>query len=100
MTIHKGITAAALMKMKVGKKNFIVQSLLTEGLNVLGANKGMGKSFMALDVAVTVIFGGLLWGAFTAVPGDVLFLAMEDTRERIKRRLDMRHGLNSDRITF
>jgi hypothetical protein len=97
---HKGMTAAELMNMKISKHNFIVQTLLTEGLNVLGATKGQGKSFMTLDVAIAIAEAGLLWKAFRASEGDVLFLALEDTMERLKRRLEMRGGSSSERITF
>jgi RecA-family ATPase len=100
MAIPNGATAAELMQMEFGTQNFIIQSLLTEGPNLLGARKGEGKSFMALDMAIAVAQGSPLWGQFPAIAGDVLFLALEDTLERLKRRLKQRGGCFSDHITF
>ena len=61
---------------------------VAEGLTILAGKPKIGKSWLALDVATSIAAG---WKAFGSVPcdhGDVLYLALEDNRRRLKRRME------------
>jgi len=64
-----------------------VEGLLAEGLNiVIGAPK-VGKSWLALALGLGVGTGTLALGSIATEPGDVLYLALEDTPRRLQNRL-------------
>lgn len=73
---------------------FVVDALLPTGLSVLAGASKIGKSFMALDIAFGVAGGFPVLGQMVSEPGDVLYLALEDTSKRVTGRLD---SLNPDR---
>jgi hypothetical protein len=64
-----------------------VPGVIAEGLNLLAGAPKIGKSFMAFDLAVAVASGGKALGRVDVDPGDVLYLALEDTPRRLKTRL-------------
>ena len=99
-TTIKGMTGSELMMMEFEPQNFIVQGLIPEGLNILAGNKGHGKSFLVLDLAIAVNEGGLLWNAYQSTQGAVLFLALEDTMPRMQRRMAMRGAISPGNIEF
>jgi RecA-family ATPase len=73
---------------------FVVDALLPFGMSVLAGASKIGKSFMALDIAFGVAGGYPVLGQMVPDPGDVCYLAMEDTAKRLTGRLD---SLNPDR---
>ncbi len=64
---------------------FIVDNLLPTGLNILCGSSKIGKSWFALDLAIAVV-SGLKFLGFRTTRSDVLYLALEDTRNRIYER--------------
>ena len=66
----------------------IVDDLLHEGMLLLGGKSKRGKSWLMLDLALAVATGSRVWRHFpTGEPQPVLYLALEDGRGRIQRRL-------------
>ena len=66
----------------------IVEGLLHEGLLLFGGKSKRGKSWLMLDLALAVATGNRVWQHFpTREPQPVLYLALEDGRGRIQRRL-------------
>ena len=66
----------------------IVEGLLHEGMLLFGGKSKRGNSWLMLDLALTVATGGRVWQHFpTREPQPVLYLALEDGRGRIQRRL-------------
>ena len=66
----------------------IVKGLLHEGRLLLGGKSKRGKSWLMLDLALAVATGNPVWQHFpTREPQPVLYLALEDGRGRIQRRL-------------
>lgn len=63
-----------------------VPGLIPAGVTILAGPKSRGKSFIALDFALAVQSGGHALGSILCDQGDVLYLALEDGRERIKHR--------------
>ena len=76
----------------------IVENLLYEGMMLFGGKSKRGKSWLMLDLAVSVATGTPVWGHFT-VPDrqPVLYISLEDGRGRIKQRLEyIRPGLRTN----
>ena len=67
----------------------IVDGLLNEGMLLFGGKSKRGKSWLMLDLALSVATGGRVWRHFAVPePQPVLYIALEDSRRRIQRRLD------------
>jgi|GEM_PF-1276317 len=65
---------------------WIVPDFLPEGLTLLAAKPKLGKSWMALGLALAVASGGLALGKVRVEQGGVLYLALEDNPKRIRNR--------------
>jgi hypothetical protein len=72
----------------------IAGDIIVEGLTLLAARPKVGKTWLALDVAVAVDQATYCLGDFKCEQGDVLFLALEDNRRRMQRRLTKLLGVN------
>jgi len=66
--------------------NFVVDTLLSQGLHILAGSPKVGKSWLALWLAVTVAKGEPVWG-MTVKQGTTLYLCLEDSQLRIQNRL-------------
>ncbi len=80
------IDGATLMSQPLRPPNFIVDPLLSQGLHILAGSPKVGKSWLALWLAVTVAKGEPIWG-MTVKPGSALYLCLEDSQLRIQNRL-------------
>ena len=80
------IDGATLMSQPLHPPNFIVDSLFSQGLHILAGSPKVGKSWLALWLAVTVAKGDPVWGMNTR-QGDTLYLCLEDSNRRIQNRL-------------
>jgi hypothetical protein len=84
----KTYTAAELMTEEFSPKRRVVEPFIVEGLTVLAGKPGLGKSFMALNIALAVAAGGPVLGLkHTVEPGPVLYLALEDNKARMQERI-------------
>ena len=61
---------------------------IAQGLTVLAWRPKAGKSWLGLGIAVTVATGEPALGSIEVETGDVLYLALEDNRRRLQRRLN------------
>jgi uncharacterized membrane protein len=75
-----------LMRLDFEPISWLVPGLLPEGLMVLAARPKIGKSWLALDLALATATGGRLLGR-PARRGDVLYLGLEDSDRRMQGRL-------------
>lgn len=64
----------------------IVNELVMEGFNLYAGKFKSGKSFFVLDLALSVALGRTALGGLPTRGGDVLYLALEDTMRRMKKR--------------
>ena len=80
------IDGAALMSQPLRPPPFIVDGLLAQGLHLLAGSPKVGKSWLALWLAVTVAKGEPVWGMATR-QGTTLYLCLEDSVLRIQNRL-------------
>jgi hypothetical protein len=80
-------TDADLMAMQFEEPRWAVPGILCEGLNVLAGAQKLGKSWLVGGAGIAVSSGGMVLGKIPVLQGDVLYLAMEDTKRRLKDRL-------------
>lgn len=82
------ITARALQSRVFAPVGWVVEGLLPVGLSILGGRPKMGKSWLALDIALAVARGGYVLSAEApCIQGACLVLALEDTPRRLQARL-------------
>jgi hypothetical protein len=86
--ILKGTSFADLRKKQFSETKWIVENLIAGGLTVLTGGSKIGKSWLALQLAVAVDCGGCFFGKLPVRKSGVIYFALEDTEERIQRRLD------------
>ena len=80
------VTGEELMNQPIRPPNFVVDSLLSQGLHILAGAPKVGKSWLALWLAVTVAKGEPVWG-MSVRQGTTLYLCLEDSTLRIQNRL-------------
>src|SRR5579859_3707309 len=76
----------ALLRQSLPPTLWIIPDLLPEGLTLLAAKPKLGKSWMALGLALAVAAGGTALGELAVEPGAVLYLALEDSPKRLRQR--------------
>ena len=64
----------------------LVEGIIPKGLTVLAGSPKIGKSWMALDLAIAVASGGSFLGRSVKQTG-VFYLCLEDTEQRIQKRM-------------
>lgn len=82
-----GISAVALMAKTFPAIRYVVHGYIAEGLTVLAGPPKSRKSWLMLDVAVSVSSGGRALGSAACEHGDVLYLALEDNERRLQGRM-------------
>lgn len=88
-------SAADLQHKQFEPLRWIVPEYLPEGLTLLAGKPKIGKSFLALDVAIAVADGGSCLGE-RCEKGDVLALFLEDNDRRLQRRLTTMLGAHTE----
>ena len=81
------IDGETLMDKRLPPTKFCVDTLLPQGLCILGGSPKVGKSWLVLDLCVHIAQGTPLWGLDTT-KGQVLYLCLEDGERRIQERLN------------
>lgn len=81
------IDGETLMDKRLPPTKFCVDTLLPQGLCILGGSPKVGKSWLVLDLCVHVAQGSPLWG-LDVTRGEVLYLCLEDSERRIQERLN------------
>lgn len=80
------ITAAELQHMEFDPLREFVAGIITEGFGILAGPPKLGKSWWILAVALAVAIGGYALGLIKVEKRPVLYLALEDSRRRMKSR--------------
>ena len=80
-------SAAALQTMTFPPLKFILPGLVPEGATLLVSRPKFGKSWLVLDIAIATAAGRFTLGELKPSTGDVLYLALEDGRRRLQRRI-------------
>jgi hypothetical protein len=79
--------AADLRTREFEPLRYVVPVYLVEGLTLLIGKPKFGKSWWSLDVCIAVATGGKCMDQ-SCEEGDVLYLALEDSDRRMKRRME------------
>lgn len=92
MTTEKKNTLAVidgetLMDMRLPPTKFCVDTLLPQGITILGGAPKIGKSWLVLDLCIRVAKGEPLWDLPTH-QGTTLYLCLEDPLRRVQERLN------------
>ena len=75
----KTLTAAELLGLELPPIRWSVQGLLPEGVTLLAGKPKLGKSWMALGIAIAISTGGVALGTRPVEEGDVLYMALKTT---------------------
>jgi RecA-family ATPase len=67
---------------------WIVSGYISEGFTVLAGRQKLGKTWLAMDIAIAVATGGTALGSIACEDGDVLYIDLENGPRRIQRRID------------
>ena len=83
------MTAEELENTDMPEPVWIVDGLLPMGFSLLCGKPKIGKSWMALDLGLTVALGGHAMGKIKTEQRKVLIMALEDPWRRLKSRLKL-----------
>jgi hypothetical protein len=81
------ISAADLRRMTFDPVRYVVPGVIPEGVAMLVGRPKIGKSWLGLDLAVACSSDRFTLGTIKPNQGDVLYLALEDGKRRIQRRI-------------
>ena len=62
--------------------------LIPEGVTILAGKPKVGKSWLALDLALALAGGRFVLGDIHLIEGDVLYAALEDNERRLRSRIE------------
>lgn len=80
------VDAQVLLMTPMPKTQFLVDGLVTGGLNIIAADEKAGKSWMMLDLALCIAQGKDFLG-HPVRQGNVFYLSLEDSFSRLQDRL-------------
>jgi len=75
-----------LLSWELPPVRWTIPDILPEGLTLLAGKPKLGKSWLALSVALSIAAGGMALGSQPVTKGDVLYLALEDNARRLQSR--------------
>lgn len=94
MTMHArpgkeppGFTAEQLLREPIPPVKWAIANLLPEGFSILAGPPKAGKSWLLLHAALCITGGENVLAEFSTESGPVMYLALEDTKRRLQRRI-------------
>jgi len=79
--------AAELLERTLPEPRWAIPGLIAEGLTVLAGRPKFGKSWVALQMALAVAYGGRALSQINVDQGEALYLGLEDNERRLQARL-------------
>ncbi|MEE0663222.1 MAG: AAA family ATPase, partial [Collinsella bouchesdurhonensis] len=79
-------TAQELLEEPIVEADWVIEDLLPVGAHILAGAPKIGKSWMVLAMGLAVSMGQPFWD-YAVCQGAVLYLCLEDTYARVKKRL-------------
>lgn len=86
MTIHHWMTSRKLLCKVLPPIRYLVADMLPQGLAILASPPKYGKSWLALDLCLSIAMGEPFLGRETE-QCDTLYLALEDSENRLQKRI-------------
>ncbi len=86
MKRFKTISGEELINKELAEIPFVVKNLIPIGLTLLSGSAKVGKSWLALWLAVQIAKGEVIW-RYESIKCTTLYLAYEDNEIRIQNRL-------------
>src|SRR5215212_3644054 len=80
-------TAAELLAMEIPPVEYAIPDVLPSGVTLLAGKVKHGKSWMALGFGIAVATGGVALSTKPVEAGECLYLALEDNKRRLQKRL-------------
>jgi hypothetical protein len=111
------VNSVEIAEYRFKRKPYLVEGLLKPGLVVLAGSPKVGKSWLVLQLCMQIAKGEPFWDMQTKF-SEVLYLALEDSEERLQRRVltitgepspalhfalncsSMEHGLEKELLHF
>lgn len=81
------IDGETLMDTRLEPTKFCIDTLLPQGITILGGAPKIGKSWLVLDLCIRIAKGESVWDMPTT-KGTTLYLCLEDTLRRVQERLN------------
>jgi hypothetical protein len=81
-------SAAELLATEFPEPKWAIQGILPAGFNILAGKPKLGKSWLAMNFALGIANGKVALGKINVEQGRVLYVALEDTKRRLKSRLE------------
>jgi RecA-family ATPase len=75
------------MAVEFADPTWAVPGVIAEGVTLLAGPPKVGKSWLALNLGVSIAAGAPALGSIPIEPGPVLYLALEDTPRRLQSRM-------------
>jgi DNA-binding transcriptional ArsR family regulator len=91
----RGTTLAQLQHAEFPPEVWVVDGILPPGACLLAAKPKKKKSWLALQAGICVAMGRPFMGRFSVTQGRVLYLDLEGTQRRIKKRTRAMLGVNN-----
>jgi len=88
----KIISGADLARLKFDPIDYIIPGYIAPGMTLLAGKPKIGKSWLVLDWALAVAWGGVAMGTVEVEQGGVLYLGLEDNQRRLQARLKQLAG--------
>src|SRR5579875_445323 len=85
-TRPKPFTLQDLLARDLPPVRWAIPDILPEGLTLLAGKPKLGKSWLALSIALAIAAGGYALGKQPVTKGEVLYLALEDNERRLQAR--------------
>lgn len=88
----KRASTTAIMQTAYPPLRWVVPGYVPEGLTLLAGRQKLGKTWLAIDLAIAVACGGAAMGSVACEQGDVLYIDLENGSRRIQRRIRTRYA--------
>lgn len=83
------ISTSDLLALDFPPIRWVVPGYVPEGLSILAGRQKLGKTWLAMDWAIAVAYGGDAMGSIACEHGDVLYIDLENGHRRIQSRVNL-----------
>jgi hypothetical protein len=81
------LTAKQLSERSIPPVRWIIKDLLPQGLTLLSGREKIGKSWLLLNLGISIATGQQALGCLDCEPVEVLYMALEDNERRMQERI-------------